>query len=50
MICLKREANEFKLHELDRINSIVQVRTETIASVNTVLYMPQSVIVFAFCV
>ena len=31
-------------------NSIVQVRTETVASVNTVLYTPQSVMVFAFCV
>ena len=31
-------------------NSGVQVRTATVASVNTVLYTPQSVIGFAFCV
>ena len=31
-------------------NSGVQVRTATLASVNTVLNMPQSVIGFAFCV
>ena len=31
-------------------NSGVQVRTATVASVNTVMYTPQSVIGFAFCV
>ena len=31
-------------------NSGVQVRTATVASVSTVLYVPQSVIGFAFCV
>jgi len=31
-------------------NSGVQVITATVASVNTVLYMPQSVIGIAFCV
>ena len=30
-------------------NSGVQVRTATVASVNTVLYTPQSVMGFAFC-